>query len=529
MKKKLKSLLNNIVFFVFNILFAYIFLLLFVVDAKNNGITLSNLVMVSYGIVITWLMYIVYKNVFGHRLYQLSEKQFRVMIYLLFALLFAVQCIISYGIYFQTRWDVEVLRNASDVLAKGNKMQDFPFYGYFLVCYNNVFLTTVFTVIKRIFAYIPFISGEQALVFISILCVNFAGFFTVASVDVLFRKRGLTIFTYIVFSLFLGISPWMIIPYSDTYTILFTILIFYLYITRKNSRHLRLRWLLLCLCTGIGFLIKPTCIIIFVAICMVELWNWLFISRKDKIRQLQIIPIMLFAFFLVICLKNAAYTYIGFEKDVDRAEPLTHFAMMGLNPTTNGTYFGEDVEYTTSFPTHDEKVAGNIKMIKKRLKEYGFAGYYRFLCIKTLINYNDGTFSWGLGGDFFGYASLDGGNAFQRKLKSLFYNQGKNYGKLSCMQHSIWITLLFMMIFLLKRKKWEGYSADLIVAVMTIIGITLFTMIFEARARYLFLYAPIFIILGISGLHEVINRKTPSSCRWGKCCNRKQAEKVKRV
>lgn len=45
---------------------------------------------------------------------------------------------------------------------------------------------------------------------------------------------------------------------------------------------------------------------------------------------------------------------------------------------------------------------------------------------------------------------------------------------------------------------------DLYVIVMTIIGITLFLLLFEARARYLFLYSPYWILLVVIGIQNFI-------------------------
>ena len=42
------------------------------------------------------------------------------------------------------------------------------------------------------------------------------------------------------------------------------------------------------------------------------------------------------------------------------------------------------------------------------------------------------------------------------------------------------------------------------VLMLSVIGITLFTLIFECRARYLYLYSPFYVLLGISGIWYII-------------------------
>lgn len=42
---------------------------------------------------------------------------------------------------------------------------------------------------------------------------------------------------------------------------------------------------------------------------------------------------------------------------------------------------------------------------------------------------------------------------------------------------------------------------------LSIIGLTIFELLFEARARYLFTYAPVYIILGTLGLWKLLSCK----------------------
>lgn len=38
---------------------------------------------------------------------------------------------------------------------------------------------------------------------------------------------------------------------------------------------------------------------------------------------------------------------------------------------------------------------------------------------------------------------------------------------------------------------------------LSLIGVTLFVLIFEARARYLFIYAPFYVIAAVSGFYKL--------------------------
>jgi len=41
---------------------------------------------------------------------------------------------------------------------------------------------------------------------------------------------------------------------------------------------------------------------------------------------------------------------------------------------------------------------------------------------------------------------------------------------------------------------------------LSIVGLTLFEVLFEARARYLYTYAPVFCILASSGIEKLENK-----------------------
>ena len=46
----------------------------------------------------------------------------------------------------------------------------------------------------------------------------------------------------------------------------------------------------------------------------------------------------------------------------------------------------------------------------------------------------------------------------------------------------------------------------MVVLMVSIIGLTLFEILFEARARYLYTYVPLFILIALKGMDEWINR-----------------------
>lgn len=79
-------------------------------------------------------------------------------------------------------------------------------------------------------------------------------------------------------------------------------------------------------------------------------------------------------------------------------------------------------------------------------------------------------------------------------LKEIYYPEGDKYSLYTYISQSIWLMILggcfIEGILSLKRP-----SKERCVVFLSIIGITLFNLLFEARARYLLLYVPFFILL----------------------------------
>ena len=67
---------------------------------------------------------------------------------------------------------------------------------------------------------------------------------------------------------------------------------------------------------------------------------------------------------------------------------------------------------------------------------------------------------------------------------------------------TIWLTIIILIVITSIFAKIDNKKS---VIFLSIIGLTLFTLLFEARARYLYLYSTYYIILAVIGV-EIINK-----------------------
>ena len=123
---------------------------------------------------------------------------------------------------------------------------------------------------------------------------------------------------------------------------------------------------------------------------------------------------------------------------------------------------------------------------------------------KTLINYADGNFAWRGEGNFFYTLYPDINSKVSGKLKNLFY-YGKSFpGKLrETVTHGVWLQILFWMLAAIKFVPQAQKKDGVQVLMVTLIGTVLFSMVFEARARYLMCNASVYIVLAVLGMRTV--------------------------
>ena len=84
--------------------------------------------------------------------------------------------------------------------------------------------------------------------------------------------------------------------------------------------------------------------------------------------------------------------------------------------------------------------------------------------------------------------------------------EGENYQLFRSSKQAVWIPILFflLLVILYQRKQTSiDIEKEMTAIVMAVIGLTLFELIFEARARYLFCYTPLFVILAALGMHNL--------------------------
>ncbi|PZL71874.1 hypothetical protein CI088_11615 [Enterococcus plantarum] len=499
MKKTMFSLLNYL--FLLSILYTfYGALRSCLLDSSNIGDKIWNVMLI---LVFICSITLCSKTIRSHILKKIArcidifKKNRTIITQLLFCLTLVLQVIILYYIHVPIGWDVdaihasvtELVKNSPDSIAsiylsKNPNNTLFFFLMYFISQIGTVFHQSLgyswlyWQLINTIFMDIGFI-------FIFLAAKN------------LFNKNIAYLSFYLAF-IPLALSPWLLVVYTDTIMLLVVSLIFWVYsLVEKNQTKTLIA--ILGILIAICYLLKPSSIVFLIAFIMIKLLVLLTTPGKIKIKKCGLI-ILLFCLPFTGTIK-LFHMYEDHQKLIiinkDQAKPWQHFVMMGL--TGSGGFSEKDTQAIISIPTKKEKINyANTKIIE-RLKNYGFAGYTKFLMKKHFNNTSRGDFGWGIDGGPQIY--LQSTNPIQTFLRDTYYQQGEKVKTVRFFMHFMWIiTLIGLLLVTKKQYNDDEYDTLLAIFKLTILGAFLYLLLFEGgRSRYLIQYLPTIYILSANG------------------------------
>lgn len=419
--------------------------------------------------------------------------------------LLALELVLCFHAYFITGWDVRGIVETAYALAGGEADLHI---GYLSQYPNNVSLVMLFAAIIRVVRILLGNPGMDRCIYVLIAfqCVinTFTGILIQYAARRMTDSARLSWAISIVYMAYIGLSPWLMIPYSDSTALIFPTAILTLYLHRENDRFGKWVWPGIGMLAGIGYLIKPQVLIAAIAIGMVEAARQIaahkFLVCLKRIGSMALVIGLLAVPGLKLLIEAAPI-----ELRPGRSVNMLHYVMMGLNAETNGSYFYDDVVVTYHA---EDKHAAQIAVIQSRLAEMGIKGLGEHLKKKTLTNYADGSFAWGCEGEFYSRWIEYKDEQLSPYLRSIVYTGGSRYKAYQTVLQSIWLALLAGCVLCAwsigKPRHHKESEDEWCVLMLSIIGITLFQAIFEARARYLYLYAPFYVLMGVGGIWYTI-------------------------
>ena len=445
------------------------------------------------------LIYRILNNRFIKEDKDINKKKYLIIITFLFLIMIIIQSIFIKNFYFKTGWDVSNLYSYGTLYPKIkdlNLVGANKNYTYLSTYPNNLFIARIYCFVAMHTLGLDF---YKALIIINCIIINLTAIILLRILSNFKIKRKNKILGFIFYFILIGISPWVIIPYSDTLGIIFPSIVLLNYSKERRKLY---NYFLIGLASTIGFFLKPTVIIIMIAILIIELIKFIDKIIKKEVSKKTLKKCLIVSLMFILGIAIGKIVDLTLEKEypyeIDRNHSMTiyHYLMMGANKETNGGFNLTDFWNSVNHYGVQEKKEYNISIWKERLKEIDA----NFLSNKMIYIYNDGTFAWEGEGEFYNSEFEYENKKIYNFYLEYYKKEGKNYKIFFSIHQFFWITiLLFCFINVIITK-----SNDVkLVLLLTFIGQTMFLMIFEARARYLIIYLPIFICLGTLCLNNL--------------------------
>ncbi len=419
-------------------------------------------------------------------------------------LLFGLEYLVVSRIFFYTRsWDAFLVFDSAEFAARG--MPGEAWNEYLSKNPNNLLITLLYTAFCRI-CYTFGLTDTAGVLFYLVLvqCV-----FVTLGGAVLFcilrdlSDEGTAFAGWAAYALLAGLSGWICVAYTDMAALLFPLLILRVYQlhVKSGGAHEIRDFVLIGFLSYWGYRIKPTVLIVLIAVVLSELLGlWGDFSRERLMRFFRMLLIFGAGTVLYSLVFRLMVSTSGLRIDRELENGPLHMIMMGLNPESDGGYNVQDVLLADGLPGKQERRAAELSVIRERLAAFGPAGLLRHLFRKMLVIFNDGSFAFAQEGGFFDVTFPPAGKTGEL-LKSLYYPGGGGSAALLGIEQAAWLAVLFLSSGAAFLEKDRIRTA----LVLSLLGIAAFTLIFEARSRYLLVFAPLFIIAAFLVLKKILS------------------------
>lgn len=445
---------------------------------------------------------------------------------ILFCVLFYLMKVeISKSIAFYGGWDCGMVANSARWVYEG---ADLGYDDYYTIYSNNIPVTWLLYKLYGISSGLSGYAYNPEFIWIQFQCLQFAlAVFCVAMTALLVcRTIAASALALLLSAVFLGLSPWNIIPYTDGCTIAIPIFVVFVYtvFSRIKSKFRYGLYGFLVFAGVLGGIMKATSYVALIAILLVDIM-WRILKKesiKNKLMALGIRGLLIISGFAIASLcKTGMYQELNYQYNYDMEMTWVNYMYNGLNELTTGACSPDGLSIVRAYAGYPREVreAVEIQYIKDRIKEKGMLGLLDFWKRKQVMNYNDGTFTWYQEGFFnaWEYENITE-SKWKEPLRNFYWEDRENYAWFTTISQGVWLFVLLgvimeaaaILIYALKnlvKKGNEVVEADdlgsRLITIIVFVGAFLFVLLFEGRARYLYNNIPVFILAAAVGCSKL--------------------------
>ena len=303
-------------------------------------------------LIILGIIYLILKKVLKIR----NNKNIDIIIMFLTIVLIPFLYYISIHYSYRPGWDIDIILKNIEYMLSNNT--DKIMHGYYSRYANNLYITYIFLNIYKLSLNIGIQNGYFLLLFIQSIMFSLGGLLIYKIANMYFKERYkiYSVYTWILYILLVGLSPHIVLTYTDGIGMFLSLLLTYIIFKIENIKILKknkkiiiriIFTLLFTNLTIISYYIKPQIIIISIAYVIIKSLNMLRIiiknwKNKDKIQKDCYRDFLknniYYVFLIILVIVTGTMTYLSIRKannsmgiKVDREKRfnITHYAMLG--------------------------------------------------------------------------------------------------------------------------------------------------------------------------------------------------------
>jgi len=388
-------------------------------------------------------------------------------------------------------WDMGVVFNAAQYYVN-NGTFDMSKYDYFLWFPNNSPLYNIFIIIFKVFGLLGITNIQLALNIFNAMLLLSSVWFIEKSVQLFAGKEytGAGIMLCIVLCPF---SLYAVLAYTDTFSMVFLSSALYFYVRALSGNgNYYINLGIFSILIAFGSSLKVSVLILAIAAVIDLLLNTK--NLKQTAISLVLVFVISFGGFSSFKFAHEHSPFLP-EYDYNYTIPYTHWIMMGLNGL--GGYCDDDYQLITlKHPDVQTRQQANIDEIKNRIATKGPIGMIHHIANKLSYIYSDGTFT--------ACYKLDRAAVSACELHNYVLYLGNRFYYLGYCSLAIFMSMLCLLVLGLFTSIKRKDNSSLMPAI-SLVGVTIFLLLWEARARYILNFLPLFILMTVHGIKQLSN------------------------
>ena len=461
--------------------YLYIIAIVMIIASVFIGKLYNNQIIDSFGFLLFFVLVIT--KIKKLKIKKISYKQIDKLFIVGLFILTIIQCLFVYYFAMEPGWDVSMVNDIAKEYIWELPIQ----YEHMLYLFNYPFNFSAVFIYETLLRMSNI--NDYVMFYYDIFCINISLIFIYLTFRNNCKEKTLLILTCLVF-LIIPYTTYSVIAYTDTFALPFVCIALYCLFKSNEISNKLTNIILFGIFIGIGMIFKTTLIILVIALFLYG------VCYFDKYKKLYVI----IPFIITFVITNAFGLFINHknyspENYHSGGMTMLYWVHAGLNSSTNGSFDVKDylrsLEWGIRYDDESKDEVKNyyVEGIKERLNDIKGMEFIPFIINKINNSWGNGTY----GSD----SLLEYQPKYENRIRDFFvYGLGKDIlYKFSLLIHCFLLSLLYLYA---KCKDKKSLFFKLL-----LLGYFGYLLLFEAGGRYIFLFSPCILLIGLNSLEYI--------------------------